>query len=99
MPELAKMNPNNYPLKIYFKNGLVFSSSTSMGVYETNNCLDEDDPNYLEYYVCAVKISKIFHSPVVGCDDAAEEVKCGSMIELSEFNEPTRVEQNDGRVI
>ena len=46
-------------------------------VYESCNCLEEDDPNYKEYYACCVEIIK-----VIKCNETFQK-KEGDLIEVS----------------
>lgn len=61
--------------------------------YESCNCLDEDDPNYKEYYACCVEIIK-----VIKCD-ANFQKKEGELIEVSIDNQPSRIELADGSLL
>lgn len=62
-------------------------------VYESCNCLDENDPNYKEYYACCVEIIK-----VIKCDETFQK-KEGELIEVSIDNQPSRIELEDGTLV
>jgi hypothetical protein len=99
MVALATVGVNKYPLTVYFENGLVFNSAKNTGVFETDNCLHEADPKYLEYYACAVEISEIVSLPEIVYNEKMGKIEIGNLIELSEINEPSKIRQNDGRII
>lgn len=61
--------------------------------YESSNCLEEDDPNYKEFYACCVEIIKIIKS-----NDLFDK-KEGDFIEVSIDNEPSRIELEDGTLV
>lgn len=61
--------------------------------YESCNCLEEDDPNYKEYYACCVEIIK-----VIKCNETFQK-KEGDLIEVSIDNQPSRIELEDGSII
>ena len=79
---------------------LVIKSTGNTGVYESNNSLDMEDENYLDYYACAVYVADIL------CDSGKDIIKpefgyldVGELIEISELNEPTKIETTDGSVL
>ena len=45
--------------------------------YESCNCLEEDDPDYKEYYACALRITRILQCP------ADFPKQTGDLIEIS----------------
>ena len=62
-------------------------------IYESCNCLSEDDPNYKEYYACAVEIIRIIYAS----DNFNKQI--GELIEISIDNQPSKIELEDGTVI
>lgn len=56
--------------------------------YETDNGLDEDDPNYEEYYACAMKIVKI----IVNKNRTFKE---GELIEINYHNYPQQLSKRE----
>lgn len=62
-------------------------------MYESCNCLDEEDPNYKEYYACAIEITKIINAP------KNFEKNEGDLIEISVENSPTIITLEDGTII
>jgi hypothetical protein len=95
MSVIAQIGTNAH-IVIYFGDGFVVESINNLGVFETCNCLDVDDPKYHEYYACVVAVSKIVQNPQGPYD---EEIKIGGLIEISELNEPLRVETSDGKTV
>lgn len=61
--------------------------------YESCNCLEEDDPNYKEFYACSVEIVKIIKS-----NDLFDK-KEGDFMEVSIDNQPSRIELADGALL
>ncbi len=62
-------------------------------VFESCNCLEEDDPNYKEFYACCVEIIKIIKS-----NDLFDK-KEDDFIEVSIDNEPSRIELEDRTLV
>jgi len=98
MSVLSGTNENNQSIIIYFEDGLVFKSSRNTGAFESSNCLEMDDEQYLEYYACGVEITEILELPQSNNYEAGD-VAVGKFIELSEINEPIRIETEDKEVI
>ena len=98
MNVLSEANKDNKTVIIYFENGLVFKSCRNTGAFESSNCLEMDDKEYLEYYACGVEITEILNFPQNGIQDTLE-VECGKLFEISELNEPLRIETEDKKVI
>ncbi len=81
-------------LKINWSSGLSIIGMVDT-LSETDNCLDDDDPNYCEYYMAVVKIIKILQYP----DTEPFRKRPGELMEVSEFNEPSRIELEDGTIV
>jgi len=56
---LSEANKDKRIILIYFENGLAFKSCRNTGAFESSNCLDVGDREYLEYYSCGVEITEI----------------------------------------
>lgn len=80
-------------LKISWEDGFAFIGSVNT-ISESCTCeLEENNPNYLEYYMCVVKIKSILQYP----SDSSRylkyaEIKEGDLYELSILNEPKKIE-------
>ena len=72
---------------IYWGDGLILGGVFDT-ISETDNCLEEDDPNYKEYYMCIIEITDIIRQP----DEGLYEGDVGDLIEISVFNEPIKIE-------
>ena len=57
--------------------------------YETDNGLDYDNPDYEEYYACAMKIVKIIV-------DKTQKLKEGNLIEINYNNYPQQMKDSQG---
>lgn len=60
--------------------------------YETDNGLDDDDPDYEEYQACAMKIVKIIV-------DKTQKLKEGSLIEINYHNYPQHIKDLQGNIL
>ena len=60
--------------------------------YETDNGLDDDDPDYEEYHACAMKIVKIIV-------DKTQKLKEGSLIEINYHNYPQHIKDLQGKIL
>ena len=60
--------------------------------YETDNGLDDDDPDYEEYHACAMKIVKIIV-------DKTQKLKEGSLIEINYHNYPQHIKDLQGNIL
>ncbi len=60
--------------------------------YETDNGLDDDDPDYEEYHACAMKIVKIIV-------DKTQKLKEGNLIEINYHNYPQQIKNSEGNVL
>lgn len=76
---------------ITFSDGNVIEAQVDT-CYETDNGLDNDDPNYEEYFGCAMKIIKI----VV---DKNTTLKEGDLIEINYHNYPQQIKDLKGNII
>ena len=61
--------------------------------YESDNCLDDDDPEYKEFYACAMRISKVISK------EGTFDKKEGDLIEISIDNLPLQLIKDDGEII
>ena len=75
-----------------FKNGVVFKAKFGTS-FETDNNLDDDDPNYIEYYACLFRVLKILKGKELL--EGAE----GQLIEISILNLPSKVYYEEGQVV
>ena len=60
--------------------------------YETDNGLDDDDPDYEEYHACAMKIVKIIV-------DKTRKFKEGNLIEINYHNYPQYIKDPEGNIL
>ncbi len=60
--------------------------------YETDNGLEADDPEYEEYYACAMKIVKIIA-------DKSKTLKEDSLIEINYHNYPRQIQDLQGNIL
>ena len=60
--------------------------------YETDNGLDDDDPDYEEYHACAMKIVKIIV-------DKTQKLKECSLIEINYHNYPQHIKDLQGNIL
>jgi hypothetical protein len=82
-------------LTVYWQNGIIVDGFIDT-ISETCTCeLEEDSPNYQEYYMCAMEIADIVKLP----KDITFKEKVGDLIELSVLNEPVRIETKEKGVI
>ena len=85
-------------ITLFFDDGLIIRSEDNTGVFESTNCLDLDDPDYLEYYDFGFEVTKLINLP----KDVVYpyEIKEGIFLALFDFEEPRRIEDNSsGNVI
>jgi hypothetical protein len=82
-------------LTVYWENELILTGIVDT-ISETCTCeLDEDDPNYQEYYMCILKIISIMQMP----RETILKEKVGDLVELSILHEPLKIEENEKGVI
>ena len=92
MKKLVKY-PNGTDLIIFWNNrGLVLQGKIDT-VYESNNCIEEDDPEYKEFYACAFEIVKVLQKPI------DFEKREGDLIEISMEDQPSFISLLDGTVV
>ena len=85
--------PNGTSLKITWEKQSLELIGTIYTVYESCNCLDEDDPNYMDYCACAMKVTKV--NKAFGDYDK----KIGDLVEISMINCPDKIELLNNQVI
>lgn len=60
--------------------------------YETNNGLEDNDPNYEEYHACAMKIVKVIKNK-------NRIFKEGTLIEINYHNYPQQIKDSKGNIL
>lgn len=63
-------------------------------IYETNNEADEDNIDYVEYYACAIEITRFIAS-----ENCEENYEIGELIEISQYNSPEIIFSIEGNQI
>ena len=63
-------------------------------IYETNNDADEDSSDYVEYYACAIEISKF-----IAFENCEVNYEIGELIEVSQYNSPEEISSIEGNQI
>jgi hypothetical protein len=81
-------------LTVYWANGLIFEGFVDT-MCETCNNYDMDDPRYIEYYMCVMRITDIIRLPHKG----SFKEKIGDLVELSVLYEPIRIEKKGEGVL
>lgn len=85
---------NNNANQIYvltYSNGDVVEAQVDT-CYETDNGLEDDDPNYEEYHACAMRIVKIIA-------DKNRKLQEGNLIEINYHNYPQQIKNLQGDVL
>lgn len=85
---------DNNSTQIYvlsYSNGDIIEAQVDT-CYETDNGLEDDDPNYEEYHACAMKIVKIIV-------DKNKKLKEGNLIEINYHNYPQQIKDSKGNVL
>ncbi|EAD0694743.1 hypothetical protein EDX87_00865 [Listeria monocytogenes] len=77
--------PNGTVLIIKWKNNLMLKGEIDT-IYETDNGLEMDSDDYIEFYACSVKVLEILSSPIEGT-----ELVVDSLIEISMQNSPSEI--------
>lgn len=85
--------PNGTDLMIFWLNKNLILQGKIDTVYESDNCLEEDDPAYKEFYACAFEIIKIIQKPI------NFEKNEGDLIEISMDDQPSLISLLDGTVV
>lgn len=88
---LSINNNDNQTYFITFSDGDVAEAQIDT-CYETDNGLDDDDPDYEEYHACAMKIVKI----IVDKNKNLEE---GNLIEINYHNYPQQIRDSRGNIM
>ena len=88
---LSINNNNNQIYILTFSNGDVAEAQVDT-CYETDNGLDDDDPDYEEYHACAMKIVKIIV-------DKNENLEEGNLIEINYHNYPQQIKDSQDNVL
>ena len=84
-------NNANQAYILTYSNGDVFEAEIDT-CYETDNGLEEDDPNYEEYHACAMKIVKIIVNK-------NKNLKEGNLIEINYHNYPQQIKDSQDNVL
>ena len=92
MEEIVK-HPNGTVLTIFWSNRNLILQGKIDTVYESDNCLEENNPDYKEFYACACEIINIIQKPI------EFEKKVGDLIEISLDNLPSLISLLDGTII
>ena len=85
---------NNNANQIYvltYSNGNVVEAQVDT-CYETDNGLEDDDPNYEEYHACAMKIVKVIV-------DKNKKLQEGDLIEINYRNYPQQIKDSLDNVL
>lgn len=85
---------NANPREVYtltFSNGDVIEARADT-CYETDNSLDDDDPNYEEYHACAMEVLRIIV-------DKNKELKEGQLFEINYHDYPQQIIDSQGNVL
>lgn len=85
--------PRGTDLTIFWSNRNLILQGKIDTIYESDNCLEEDNPDYNEFYACAFEIVKIIQKPI------DFEKKEGDLIEISVDNQPSLISLLDGTVV
>ena len=86
------INDNANPIYILtYSDGDIIEAQVDT-CYETDNGLDDDDPDYEEYHACAMKIVKVIV-------DKTQKFKEESLIEINYHNYPQRIEDLQGNIL
>jgi hypothetical protein len=99
MCALASAYKDNQSIVFYLKNGVVFRSSRSTGIFESDNGLEMDNKDFMEYYAIGAEITDILKIPNEMSLDEKMKFKEGSFVEISLIQEPLKAELGEGRVI
>jgi len=95
MTALSKFCKPNQVVILYFDDSLIFKSNNNTGVFESTNGLDDENPDFIEFYDCSFEVSEIL-SPSSEVD---LQIKQGNYFAISEHSEPIRIEAEDKTLI
>lgn len=85
MKVLTMSMRNKEIIRVNMPDGLKFESEDNTGAFESDNGLELDDSNYVEYYAVGIRLTKILNNP-------HGQYKQGQFIEVSyEFNRPQEI--------
>lgn len=85
--------PNGTILRISWDSGRVVIEGAIDTIYETDNGVEEDEKEYLEFYACAVFVKRIIKNL------SNKPLVTNRLIEISIENPPSKIELADGTVI
>lgn len=88
---LSINNNANQTYILIYSNGDVVEAEVNT-CYETDNGLEEDDPNYEEYHACAMRIVKVIVNK-------NKNLKEGRLIEINYHNYPQQIYQSGKGII
>ena len=85
--------PNGTFLKVSWENEKIILEGKIDTIYESDNGLEDEDENYLEYYACALMVERVIKNL------SGKKIEAGNLIEISIENEPSYIMLADGNVI
>ncbi len=80
-------------LTFYFDNGYIITGIINV-FYETDNGLELDESEYIEYYACAITICDI-----IAKNNKISGLQIGKLLEVGYRNIPTKITSKDGRIL
>ena len=89
--DISKKPHKAYKLK--FEDGSILEVQQDT-CYETDNGLEEDDEQYLEYNACAMRIINVIHDETL-----EKKYKEQMLIEINYLNYPKQIIDLDGNII
>ena len=91
--EILRKYPNGTWLKVIFGEKEIILGGIIDTIYETCNEFEEADERYREYYACAFMIKQVIKNASI------VKYQNGMLIELSEYNIPSKIELSDESVV